>query len=355
MKVACLISGGVDSSVSLRLLKDAGHEVSAFYLKIWLEDELSFLGECPWEEDLKYVRAVCEVAGVPLSVVPFQKEYHERIVSYVIAESKAGRTPNPDVFCNTLIKFGAFVEKYGAEFDRVATGHYASTEMRDGKARLLRSADAHKDQTYFLSRLTQEQAAKAMFPVGGYRKEEVRELAAKYALPNATRKDSQGICFLGTIPFDEFLKETLGTREGDIVDWKTGAVLAKHDGYWFYTIGQRRGIGLSGGPWYVTGKDAGRNIVYVSNAYRSAETARTEFEVTGLSWIVDAPTPDDPLTVKLRHGVKEAGCRLEISEDGHGHVTLAEGDTGVAPGQIAAFYRGDECLGSGIIAEGDNE
>jgi len=180
----------VDSSVSLRLLKDAGHEVSAFYLKIWLEDELSFLGECPWEEDLKYVRAVCEVAGVPLSVVPFQKEYHERIVSYVIAESKAGRTPNPDVFCNTLIKFGAFVEKYGAEFDRVATGHYASTEMRDGKARLLRSADAHKDQTYFLSRLTQEQAAKAMFPVGGYRKEEVRELAAKYALPNATRKDS---------------------------------------------------------------------------------------------------------------------------------------------------------------------
>jgi len=132
-------------------------------------------------------------------------------------------------------------------------------------------------------------------------------------------------------------------------------VLAKHDGYWFYTIGQRRGIGLSGGPWYVTGKDAGRNIVYVSNAYRSAETARTEFEVTGLSWIVDAPTPDDPLTVKLRHGVKEAGCRLEISEDGHGHVTLAEGDTGVAPGQIAAFYRGDECLGSGIIAEGDNE
>lgn len=355
MKTACLISGGVDSSVSLRLLKDAGHDITAFYLKIWLEDELSFLGECPWEEDLGFVRSVCEGAGVPLRVVPFQKEYHERIVSYVIAESKAGRTPNPDVFCNTLIKFGAFVEAYGAEYDCVATGHYARTETQNGKARLLRSADAHKDQTYFLSRLMQEQIAKAIFPIGGYRKDEVRELAAKYGLPNATRKDSQGICFLGTIPFNQFLKETLGTKEGDIVDAKTGAVLAKHDGYWFYTIGQRKGIGLSGGPWYVVSKDSKKNIVYVSNAYRSAETARTEFGVEGLSWIVDAPISDYPLTVKLRHGVKECGCRLEILTDGHGRVTLIEGDTGIAPGQIAAFYHEDECIGSGIIAEGDDQ
>ncbi|NTW46117.1 MAG: tRNA 2-thiouridine(34) synthase MnmA [Candidatus Moranbacteria bacterium] len=351
MKIAMLISGGVDSSVALRLLKDAGHEVSAFYLKIWLEDELSFLGECPWEEDLSYVRAVCEAADVPLSVVPFQKEYHERIVSYVIAEAKAGRTPNPDVFCNTLIKFGAFVEKFGTEFDRVATGHYARTEIRDGKARLLRSADPVKDQTYFLSRLTPEQAEKAMFPIGGYRKEEVRELAATYALPNAARKDSQGICFLGKVPFDKFLEEKIGTREGDIIDAKTGETLGRHKGFWFYTIGQRKGIGLSGGPWYVTGKDTAKNIVYISNAYRSAETARTEFSVEGLSWIAEAPSPDDALTVKLRHGVKEAECDLDIQDMGRGRVTLAEGDTGVAPGQIAAFYRVDECLGSGIISE----
>ncbi len=353
MKIAMLISGGVDSSVSLRLLKDAGHDITAFYLKIWLEDELSFLGECPWEEDLGFVRSVCEGAGVPLQVVPFQKEYHERIVSYVIAESKAGRTPNPDVFCNTLIKFGAFVEAYGSEFDRVATGHYAKTEVRDSLARLLRSADEHKDQTYFLSRLRKDQVAKAMFPIGGYRKDEVRELARTYGLTNAARKDSQGICFLGTIPFDQFLKETLGTKEGDIVDAKTGAVLAKHDGFWFYTIGQRRGIGLSGGPWYVTGKDVGKNIVYVSNAYRSAETARTEFDVEGLSWIAETPDADDSFTVKLRHGVKEAHCRLEILDGGRGRVVLEEGDTGIAAGQIAAFYRGDECIGSGIIAEVD--
>ncbi len=358
MKVAMLISGGVDSSVALRLLKDAGHDITAFYLKIWLEDELSFLGECPWEEDLRYVRAVCEEVGAPLSVVPFQKEYHERIVSYVIAEAKAGRTPNPDVFCNTLIKFGAFVEEYGAEFDHVATGHYAQTEVRDGKARLLRSADEHKDQTYFLSRLRQDQLVKAMFPIGGYRKDEVRELARTYGLSSAERKDSQGICFLGKVPFDRFLEEKLGTREGDIVDTKTGETLGKHQGFWFYTIGQRKGIGLSGGPWYVTGKDTAKNIVYISNAYRSSETARSEFHVDGLSWISDAPDVDDRLTVKLRHGVQEYPCTLSIQSapmgslrERCGHVTIANGDTGIAAGQIAAFYRGDECLGSGIISE----
>lgn len=349
MKTACLISGGVDSSVSLRLLKDAGHEVSAFYLKIWLEDELSFLGECPWEEDLSYVRAVCEEVGVPLSVVPFQQEYHDRIVSYVITEVKEGRTPNPDVYCNTLIKFGAFLEKYGDDFDWVATGHYARTEVRDGKSRLLRSADPVKDQTYFLSRLTQKQTAKALFPIGGYEKDAVRDLARQYGLPNAERKDSQGICFLGTIPFDRFLEEKIGTCEGDIVDAKTGETLGKHRGFWFYTIGQRRGIGLSGGPWYVTGKDTEKNIVYVSNAYRSAETARTTFDVEGLSWIAGAPEAGDTLTVKLRHGEREVRCDLEILSDGRGRVTLTEGDTGIAPGQIAAFYRGDECLGSGVI------
>ena len=361
MRIAMLISGGVDSSVSMRLLRDAGHEVSAFYLKIWLEDELSFLGECPWEEDLRYVRAVCEEADVSLSVVPFQQEYHERIVSYVIREVREGRTPNPDVYCNTLIKFGAFLERYGDDFDRVATGHYARTEMRDGQARLqqncthggqarlLRSADPVKDQTYFLSRMTPEQVGKAMFPIGEYTKEEVRALAEQYDLPNAYRKDSQGICFLGTIPFDKFLEEKVGTREGEIVDAKTGETLGGHKGFWFYTIGQRRGLHLSGGPWYVTGKDMERNVVYVSNAYRSRETARTELNVEGLTWIAGAPASDDKLSVKLRHGPEEHGCRLEIGADNRGRVILEEGDTGIAAGQIAVFYRGDECLGSGTI------
>ena len=274
MNIAMLLSGGVDSSVSLRLLQDAGHTVHAFYLKIWLEDEMAFLGECPWEDDLKYVRAVCEQAGVPLSIVPFQKEYWERVVSYTIAEAKAGRTPNPDVLCNAQIKFGAFYDYIYSQkefsFDRIATGHYAQvypvasrvsgigtgaelaptpqprgldTCLPAGRAHpqaggqeitlLKMSPDPIKDQTYFLSQLTQQQVSKACFPIGHLHKEEVRALAEKYDLPNAKRKDSQGICFLGKIAFDKFLEFHLGKKEGDIIDLKTGEKIGAHDGFWF--------------------------------------------------------------------------------------------------------------------------
>ncbi len=375
MKIAMLISGGVDSSVSLRLLRDAGHDVTAFYLKIWLEDELAFLGECPWEDDLGYVRAVCEAAVVPLRVVSFQKEYWNEVVSYMIAEARVGRTPNPDVLCNSRIKFGMFYDRFGHEFDKVATGHYAQmhelplvchsgpdpespgsrvkpgmTETA-GKYLLKKSPDPVKDQTYFLSQLTQAQVSKALFPIGGFRKSEVRALAEKYRLPNAARKDSQGICFLGAVAFDKFLEHSLGTKEGDIVDLLTGKVLGKHRGFWFHTIGQRRGLGLSGGPWYVAAKDTENNAVFVSNEWRSEEMARDSFVVSGPNWISGHAPEKENLSVKLRHGPKEYPCAVNLLDDGKLEVKLDGFDRGIAAGQFAVFYDGDTCLGGGTIEE----
>ncbi len=348
MRIAMLISGGVDSSVALRLLEEAGHEVQAFYMKIWLEDELSFLGECPWEEDLSYVRAVCDASGVPLHVVPFQKEYWERVVAHTLAEVAAGRTPNPDMLCNSRIKFGAFLEAHGSGFDRVATGHYAQTQVREGKTWLTMSADHFKDQTYFLSQLSQTQVARALFPIGHLTKPEVRRLAEQYQLPNAERKDSQGICFLGKIAFDGFLEYHLGKRVGNIVDWKTGEKLGEHQGFWYYTIGQRQGIGLSGGPWYVVEKRPETNEIFVSNYYRSDDLRRDRFRVADISWIA-GPPEGRSLGVKIRHGEKLLPARLMLHRGGGATVRLSDPEPGIAPGQYAVFYDGEYCLGGGVI------
>ncbi len=358
MKIAMLISGGVDSSVALRLLKEQGHDVTAFYLKIWLEDEMSFLGECPWEDDLSYIEEVVKDAQVPLEVVPFQKEYWERIVRYTIDEVQKGRTPNPDVLCNTRVKFGAFYEYLMARhdstpFDKIASGHYAQTETIDSVAYLKRSPDALKDQTYFLSQLTPSQVAMALFPIGHLQKSEVRALAEHYKLPNAKRKDSQGLCFLGKIPFDAFVKFHLGTKAGDMIDSETGKKMREHEGFWYYTIGQRKGIKLSGGPWYVTGKDIDNNIVYISNSYRSEETARNVFTVSGLNWITGAKNNQQKtinnLHVKVRHGEKMYPCTIESIGDDRIEVKIDGYDTGLAAGQFAVFYDGEYCLGSGVI------
>ena len=244
MKIAVLISGGVDSSVALRLLKEQGHELTAFYLKIWLEDELSYLGDCPWEEDLSYVRAVCEQAGVPLQVVSLQKEYWDHVVSYTMQEIKAGRTPNPDILCNQRIKFGMFFNHIDASFDKVATGHYAQVKEQNGIFSLHRAPDPIKDQTYFLSYLSQAQLARALFPIGHLQKEQVRQLAQQFDLPNKERKDSQGICFLGKLKFNDFIKFHVGEKPGDMIEYETGKKLGTHKGFWFHTIGQRQGSGL---------------------------------------------------------------------------------------------------------------
>jgi len=350
MNIAVLVSGGVDSSVALRLLKEAGHNVTAFYIKIWLEDDVSHLGGCPWQEDVGYVSQICQKMDVPFQVVPLQKEYWEKVVAYTIEQVKAGRTPNPDVFCNTWIKFGVFLDEYGDKFDKVATGHYAQVEEKNGFYHLKCAPDPVKDQTYFLSYLNQKQLSKILFPIGHLQKEQVRDLAAKYDLPNKERKDSQGICFLGKLKFDDFIKNYVGEKKGDMIEAETGKKLGEHNGFWFHTIGQRRGSGLSGGPWYVVSKDPEQNIVYVSKNYYSDDKLRDELTVEKINWIAQKPSNKN-LQVKLRHGEKKYNCTISSLDNGDMRVKLSERDQGIAPGQFAVFYDGDICLGSGIISK----
>ncbi len=352
MNIAALVSGGVDSSVALRLLKDAGHDITAFYLKVWLEDELDFLGQCPWEEDLEFVRAVCDQAGVPLEVVALQHDYRERIVSYTIEEIQRGYTPNPDILCNNRIKFGAFYEAIGQKFDKIATGHYARVEPapeNPARTALYRAPDPIKDQTYFLAHLRPDQLDRALFPIGGFNKARVRELARAFDLPNQARKDSQGLCFLGKISFSDFIKYHLGRRTGDIVEYETGRKLGEHEGFWFYTIGQRKGLGLSGGPWYVAGKDPDANVVFISREYFSPEKTRNSFRVERAHWNTGHPPNTEQLQVKVRHGETIYDCRLVATGPDTFEVFLSERDQGLAPGQFAVFYEGDRCLGCAVI------
>lgn len=351
MKIAALVSGGVDSSVVLGMLAREGqHDITAFYLKIWLEDELHFLGDCPWEEDLKYVRAVCDQLNIPLKIVPLQREYNERVVSYTIAELKAGRTPSPDIFCNQRIKFGAFLDHIDDSYDRIATGHYASTKIVDGRAVLCQAADAVKDQTYFLSHLSQEQLARCLFPLGPLPKADVRSIANAMNLATKDRPDSQGICFLGKIKYNDFVKFHLGEHVGDIREWETDNVLGKHHGLWFHTYGQRKGLKLHGGPWFVVDKDMTTNTVYVSHHDLLAEMARREYIATEIHWLSGEPTKHS-LTVKLRHGPNKMACELvKLTDTPHTyHVHLMSADAGLANGQFSVFYDGDVCLGAGKI------
>ncbi len=348
MKIAVLLSGGVDSSVALNLLKKEGHDLTAFYLKIWLQDEFSFLGECPWEEDLSFAREICNQAGVPLEVLPLQTEYWETVVSYTIEEIKAGRTPNPDIFCNSLIKFGQFYDKIDPGYEKVASGHYAKiTESNDG-FHLNLSPDPVKDQTYFLAYLTQQQLSRACFPLGIYNKKEVRLLAEEFQLPNKDRRDSQGICFLGQIKFNEFIKHHLGENRGNIIDISSGKKIGEHKGYYFYTIGQRSGLGLSGGPWYVVKKDVEQNIIYISHEDIS-RTYKDFFKVTKFNWISGSRPSDAKLLVKIRHGANFFDCNIHFFDEDLAEVKINTPDQGIAPGQFAVFYKDDECLGGGII------
>ncbi|KAJ9697989.1 hypothetical protein PVL29_007206 [Vitis rotundifolia] len=364
LKIAVLLSGGVDSSVALRLLHAAGHSCTAFYLKIWFQEDFeNFWSECPWEDDLKYAKAVCDQVDVPLEVVHLTDEYWKNVVSYIIVEYRCGRTPNPDVLCNTRIKFGAFMDAISSmEFDFVASGHYANvvhsfTDQMDKPSVLELSKDMVKDQTYFLSHLSQIQLKRLIFPLGCIPKDEVRSLATKLDLPNRDRKDSQGICFLGKIKFSEFVARHIGEKEGIILEAETGDLLGKHRGFWFYTIGQRQGLRLPGGPWYVVEKDVKNNVVFVSRNYFSLDKRRRLFRVGSLKWISrEPPGQISQLQCKVRHGPGFYNCSftMEPGEDGHEDVAvvqLSEDDQGLAAGQFTAFYQGRSCIGSGVILE----
>lgn len=384
MNVAVLLSGGVDSSVALRLVQqDGNHTITAYYLKIWLEDEVSFLGECPWEDDLQYARAVCDQAGVELRVLPLQLEYYDKVVSYALEELGKGRTPSPDIFCNQRIKFGAFFDSVQDDYDKVVTGHYGRVEQgEDGLFHLYRAPDPVKDQSYFLSHLSQQQVSQLWFPLGDMEKTEVRRLAQDFDLPNKDRKDSQGICFLGKIKYPDFVRHYLGEKEGQIIRRETGEVLGTHKGYWFHTIGQRSGLGLGNGPWYVCHKDAEENIVYVSHANDIEHAFHHSFICSDLTWISGtAPefllgrdfgsSPDGRVfQLKLRHGPQLTRCRIRPLGEASRHIANAsqhasgnaqvpveflvemeDADKGLAPGQFAVFYLDDECIGGGKIQQ----
>ncbi len=348
-RIAVLVSGGVDSSVALaRLAEEGGHELTAYYLKIWLEDELAFLGSCPWEDDLGFVREVCRRFDTPLEVVPLQREYYQSVVTTVVRELEAGRTPSPDVLCNRLVKFGAFVDRVNASFDFVASGHHARTDHSEALSRLLKGVDPVKDQTYFLSQLDQRQVARCLFPIGGMTKVQVRAEARRLNLPNCDRPDSQGICFLGRVPYDAFVEHHLGDNPGVIRDLGTGTELGRHRGFWYHTIGQRRGLGLSGGPWYVVGKDLEKNELLVVHADSLGSHLRDRFRIPAPHWIASEPETSD-LTLRIRHGERLVGCRVDRHADGGLMVVMDEAEAGIASGQYAVLYDGDECLGGGAI------
>ena len=361
-EVAMLLSGGVDSSVALRMLLDQGRTVRAFYLKIWLEDEVAHLSECPWEEDLRYAQAVCAQLGVPLETLSLQREYWDQVVEYTLGEAKRGRTPNPDVMCNSRIKFGVFLDFVGRNFSRVASGHYAQIDTIDGIARLRCSPDPVKDQSYFLSNLRQDQLRRCLFPIGHLHKSEVRRLAEEFDLPTKRRKDSQGICFLGKLKFDDFIGHYLGESPGPIRSYPSSEVLGAHRGLWFHTIGQRKGLGpllqsqVHEGPWYVAGKDMAENTLFVTNRPEIIDRPRRIFRVELVNWIASPPCGLSSqngvfLRMKLRHGPTFCEGWLRTIKSGLLEATLTKADKGIAPGQFAAFYEGDLCLGAGVISE----
>lgn len=370
MEIAALVSGGVDSSVIVPLLKEQGFDPVIFYIRIGMENEPGFM-DCPSEEDIEITTYIAKKYGCRFEIADLHDEYWNRVVSYTIDSVKKGFTPNPDVMCNRFIKFGSFEDKFGKDFDKIATGHYASVIEENERFFLGTSKDRRKDQTYFLGRITYPQLSKAMFPVGNMEKGEVRKLAEKLKLPSAGRPDSQGICFLGKVNYNEFIRRYTGEKEGDIMELETGKILGKHKGYWFHTIGQRKGLGLSQGPWFVVKKDIPLNIIYVSNGYDPVSQHQKTICLSDFLFINETPDRDysQPQQVffKIRHQpefnegmmvIQEScqSCQGRKYGSGEGEryiIESAKSIAGVAPGQFGVIYDKDQriCLGSGVIAD----
>lgn len=354
MKIASLVSGGVDSSLTIHLLKEQGFDPHIFYIKIGLEDDPAWV-DCPSQEDIEIVTFIAKKYGCPFDVISLQQEYWDRVISYTIDSVKKGLTPNPDMMCNKMIKFGAFEEKHGKDFDAISTGHYATTLMLNNEKYLSTARDSFKDQTYFLGQISRRQLSKLMFPIGDLLKHEVRDLAARSKLPSAYRKDSQGICFLGKINYSDFIKRYVGEKPGKIIELETSKILGNHRGVWFHTIGQRKGLGLGGGPWFVVKKDLENNIVYVSNGYDPVTQYRNEITLANFSFINEQPDRNYseklPVKFKIRHQPEfNEGFLVKEQTD---YVVYAEDPvSGVAPGQFGVIYTPDRkiCLGSGVIS-----
>jgi tRNA-specific 2-thiouridylase len=356
------MSGGVDSSVAAALLVEAGYDVCGAYMKNWILDVPGM--RCPWADDLVDAKRTAVRLGIDFKVYDFQEAYKREVVDYLVEEYRAGRTPNPDVMCNQEVKFGIFLEAALAEgFDYIATGHYARSSVmvlagetggtRDGlgkaHAQLLRAADEHKDQTYFLYRMSQDAVDRTLFPLGDFTKSQVRAMADKRGLPSADKADSQGICFVGEAGIREFLGMYIQPQPGPTIDVDTGKTVGHHDGAVFFTIGQRKGLGIGGGtaPYYVVGKDMKRNEVYVSMNPAALQLRGGELKVSRLSWVSgEAPAPGAYLA-RIRHAGPLLRARVACSGE-TACLAFPEAHQAVAPGQSVVIYDGDVCLGGGI-------
>lgn len=348
-KIAVLLSGGVDSSVVVYELARRGLKPDCFYIKIGPEEEAEW--DCTSEEDLEMATAVASRYGCRREVVDCHKEYWDRVTRYTMDKVRAGFTPNPDVMCNRLIKFGAFHEKRGRDYDLIATGHYACTETdAEGRKWLVTSPDPVKDQTDFLAQIYDWQLRKALFPIGHYVKDEVREIALREHLVTARRKDSQGICFLGKVNYNDYLRRYLGERPGDVLELETGKRIGSHRGLWFHTIGQRHGLGFGGGPWYAVKKDVERNILYVSHGFEPRTAYRQDFPIHDFHFLT-MPVDMQRITFKIRHTPEYHPAVLEQTGPGSYIVHAEQPIQGVAPGQFCVVYdeRHHRCYGSGEI------
>lgn len=380
------MSGGVDSSLAAALLVEQGHEVTGVYMKNWSQDLPGM--KCPWAEDLADAKRVAVQLGIDFKVYDFESEYKQKVVDYMIEEYKLGRTPNPDVMCNQEVKFRLFLDAALADgAEMIATGHYARVIKSDlaespseapyltkesrGKPResldevaqivsasegdsarsglLLRARDESKDQTYFLYRVTSEALKRTLFPLGDLLKSEVRDMAAMRGLWTAAKRESMGVCFVGSVSMRDFLGEYVDSWPGDIIDKQSGAVIGRHDGAVFYTLGQRHGLDVGGGlPYYVVGKDIEQNIVYASTDLNDESIWRDEIRLNNTHWINGAPESDN-LQARLRHRGKLIDCTL-INSGEEIIVKLANSERAVTPGQSVVLYKADLCLGGGIVA-----
>ena len=353
MDIAALLSGGVDSSVVVHLLCEQGYKPALFYIKIGM-DGAEYM-DCSAEEDIELSTATARKYGLSLEIVDLHREYWESVAAYAIDKIRQGFTPNPDVMCNKLIKFGCFEQRIGKDFDYTATGHYATTLERDGKTWLGTAKDPVKDQTDFLAQIDYLQVSKLMFPIGGFMKNEVREIANRAGLPSARRKDSQGICFLGKINYNDFVRRFLGEKEGTIIELETGKKLGTHRGYWFHTIGQRKGLGLSGGPWFVIRKDIQENIIYVSRGYGVETQYGNEFRMHDFHFITDNPWAGQDkeldITFNIRHTPEFTKGKLIPEGESQFRILSSEKLQGIAPGQFGVIYDKEAriCMGSGEI------
>jgi tRNA-specific 2-thiouridylase len=338
-KVVVGMSGGVDSSVTAALLVEQGYDVTGVFMKNWTQDLPGM--KCPWAEDLSDAKRVAVQLGIPFRVYDFQTEYRQLVVDYMIDEYKAGRTPNPDIMCNQEVKFKLFLDAAITDgADMIATGHYAQT--KDGQ--LLRAADAAKDQTYFLYRVTEEALRRTLFPLGALHKTEVRQIAERKQLVTARKRDSQGICFVGSVGIKEFLSQFVETSPGPVVDKDTGKMIGHHEGALFYTTGQRHGLGLGGGlPYYVVDKDMPSNTVYVSRNLNDEAMWRTQVALRDVHWI-NEPVDSRELQVRLRH----RGALRPATLKG-GSLELHEAERAATAGQSAVLYDDQRVLGGGII------